>query len=87
MDVVVGQVYKHAKLTATVQFVGPTEFGEEGKSSHSESTQLTINWRSGETWVGIEVDSPDGKNDGSVREVQYFTCKKKVRCIIHHDIV
>lgn len=26
-------------------------------------------------WVGIELDRPDGKNDGTVQGVKYFTCK------------
>ena len=25
-------------------------------------------------WVGVELDAPDGKIDGKVNEVQYFTC-------------
>ena len=26
-------------------------------------------------WVGIELFEPDGKNDGTVQGVKYFTCK------------
>ncbi|AWP16836.1 putative CAP-Gly domain-containing linker protein 4 [Scophthalmus maximus] len=29
---------------------------------------------SGGLWAGVELDKPEGKNDGSVAGVQYFTC-------------
>lgn len=32
---------------------------------------------SGGLWAGVELDKPEGKNDGSVAGVQYFTCKMK----------
>src|SRR5690554_3799091 len=28
-------------------------------------------------WVGVELDQPDGKNNGSVHNVTYFTCEDK----------
>ncbi|XP_029900195.1 CAP-Gly domain-containing linker protein 4 isoform X2 [Myripristis murdjan] len=32
---------------------------------------------SGGLWAGVELDQPEGKNDGSVAGVQYFTCRIK----------
>ncbi|XP_038158264.1 CAP-Gly domain-containing linker protein 4-like isoform X2 [Cyprinodon tularosa] len=32
---------------------------------------------SGGLWAGVELDKPEGKNDGSVAGVQYFTCRFK----------
>ncbi|XP_060790717.1 CAP-Gly domain-containing linker protein 3 isoform X3 [Neoarius graeffei] len=31
----------------------------------------------GGLWAGVELQQPDGKNDGSVAGVQYFTCRMK----------
>ncbi|XP_044021570.1 CAP-Gly domain-containing linker protein 4-like isoform X2 [Siniperca chuatsi] len=32
---------------------------------------------SGGLWAGVQLDKPEGKNDGSVAGVQYFTCRMK----------
>ncbi|XP_054894105.1 CAP-Gly domain-containing linker protein 4-like isoform X2 [Poeciliopsis prolifica] len=32
---------------------------------------------SGGLWAGVELDKPEGKNDGCVAGVQYFTCRLK----------
>ena len=29
---------------------------------------------SGGTWAGVELDEPEGKHDGTVNGVTYFTC-------------
>ena len=55
-------VYKDALLSkhkGTVRYIGPVK----GKEDLSKE------------FYGIELDSPNGKNDGSVGSVRYFTAK------------
>lgn len=35
-----------------------------------------VSFKPGE-WLGVQLDEPDGKNNGSVAGVEYFRCKPK----------
>ncbi|KAK7862050.1 hypothetical protein R5R35_011474 [Gryllus longicercus] len=37
------------------------------------------------TWVGVELDAPTGKNDGTVQGVQYFSCRPKCGIFVRAD--
>lgn len=37
------------------------------------------------TWIGVELDTPTGKNDGSVQGIQYFQCKPKHGIFVRFD--
>ncbi|KAJ1552712.1 hypothetical protein HK405_010292, partial [Cladochytrium tenue] len=38
-------------------------------------------------WVGIELDLPNGKNDGSIDETRYFTCKPSFGVFIRPSLI
>ncbi|XP_055528668.1 kinesin-like protein KIF13A isoform X2 [Wyeomyia smithii] len=39
----------------------------------------------GGTWIGVELDTPTGKNDGTVQGIQYFSCKPKHGIFVRVD--
>lgn len=49
-------------------------------SSQSSSARLQAG-----TWVGVELDTPTGKNDGTVQDIQYFACKPKHGIFVKFD--
>ncbi|KAL7414779.1 CAP Gly-rich domain-containing protein [Mrakia frigida] len=59
-------------VRGSVKFVGETEFGKGA---------------SGGAWVGVELDEPGGKNDGSVEGKKYFTAKKNYGIFVRPEKV
>lgn len=58
-------VGERCKLTnSSIQRLGTVRF--VGKVSEIDPQR---------TWVGVELDDPFGKNDGSIKGTRYFTCK------------
>ncbi|CRK92708.1 CLUMA_CG006254, isoform A [Clunio marinus] len=44
----------------------------------------TTHFQSG-IWVGVELDTPTGKNDGTVHDIQYFSCRPKHGIFVRAD--
>lgn len=38
-------------------------------------------------WVGVQYDEPVGKNDGTIRGVQYFSCLPSYGAFVRPDTV
>lgn len=44
----------------------------------------TVHFASG-IWIGVELDNPEGKNDGSVNGTRYFKCRSRHGIFVRHD--
>lgn len=51
----------------TVRYVGPIVTTTSPLQEEEDSKGLNI-------WIGVELDLPNGKNDGSIEDVGYFSC-------------
>jgi kinesin family protein 13 len=57
----------------------------QGSSKNGTVTFIGQTEFAGGNWVGVELDTPDGKNDGSVKGVRYFKCRQRHGIFVRHD--
>lgn len=69
----------------SVSFVISTEFVRLNKVMRNVSFWVFSYYLQSGTWIGVELDTPTGKNDGTVQDITYFTCKSKHGIFVRGD--
>jgi kinesin family member 13 len=89
--VVVGEsiLIRPYNTSGVVSFVGGTHFQVSLIGIYAWKSILIWHhfcWNlKGGTWVGVALDAPTGKNDGTVQGIQYFSCKAKHGIFVRAD--
>lgn len=71
--------------SGVVAFIGVTHFQVGGLLCKRGVHILKKKLFQGGVWIGIELDTPTGKNDGTVQGNTYFTCKPKHGLFVRAD--
>jgi dynactin complex subunit len=57
--------------------------GKKGVVAYVGETEF----KPGVVWIGVLLDEPEGKNDGSVEGVRYFTCAPNHGVFVREAVV
>lgn len=85
--VIVGEsvLIRPYNISGVISFIGSTHFQvREVRIGRGGIIECFV-FVQGGVWAGIELDTPTGKNDGTVQGIQYFVCKPKHGIFVRVD--